>query len=439
MAVTAFECPGCGANLAPTPGQATVTCQYCQTTSRVQQEHGQSPWNMQHAQPSASSAEAAQRARKIAIASSLGMVVVSMGLAGVFALSAPDQAPTPVVPAPATAAPAPTGPSSPATPTPAAAVDPAVAADAALSGRLEAYVRHCINSLDDRILSSRARYRSWVDDDEGPQPNARVVYGLYTFSDPSYCAEQVAAASALAPRRAEMDAAAQAYVTAVTDLHGIIEEAERYYDRNDYQDDDMARGQELHGPLMSGFNRFIVAREALIAHVDEAFEEALTKREEALAPGDTRSRLLFDTMRSALEIARTANVHWRDLSSIDHDTFFAKAQGYQRQVDELEAQLSEANEAERNANHGWDFSALQSYVQASQAFAQAAKELGRRLEDGGGWSRGERMTLRSGASSHWMVDGSPGAALAKYDDIPDADVDPPLRYIAPTALLSDGY
>lgn len=425
MGVTAFECPGCGASLDPTPGHATVTCKYCQTTSRVTQpeRQGQSPWNA-HGQVHAGAADAAKRARKVIIISSLGMLVVSLGVAGIAAFSAAEGASNAIAPT-ATTGPAPSTPS-PSTPSPAAAMDPAVAAENALLGRLDAYVRHCINRLDDRILSSRARYRSWVDDEEGPKANSRHVYGLYTFSDPSDCAERARAAAALTPRRPEMDQAGQAYVTAVTDLHAIIEEAERYYDRNDYQDDDMARGQELHGPLMNGFNRFIVAREALLVHVDAAFEEALSKREEALPPGDTKMRLVYDTMRSAQEIARTANVHWREIGSIDHDSFFAKAQGYQRQTDEL-------------ANHvGEDERELQSYVQASQAFAQAAKEVARRVERGGGWSRGDRMMLR-GVASHWMVTGSPGAALGKYDDVIDADLDPPLRYIAPTALLSDGY
>lgn len=425
MAVTALECPGCGAKLRANPGQQTITCDYCSTTSQVQQR-GASPWNAHHAQ-AARTLDTAKTARKWVIASSLGSVVIGVGLVGVMALQAPS--PPPVSSTPAVVAP--TAPSGPAMPTPAAAaMDPAVAADRARMGRLSAYVGGCINRLDDRILSSRSRYRDWVDDDEGPRPNARHVYGLYTFSDPSDCAEQVAAASALPPANPPMDAAARAYVTAVTDLHRVVEEAERYYDRNDYQDDAMARGQELHGPLMSGFNRFIVAREALIAHVDAAFEAALAAREEALAPNDTRGRLLYDTMRSATEIARTANVHWREVGSIDHESFSSKAEGYQRQVDELEAHLGEADRG---------LGGLQRYVQASQAFAQAAKELARRVERGGGWSGGERMTLRAGAGSHWMVTGSPGAALAKYNELLRADTSPPLRYIAPTALLSDGY
>jgi len=411
MAVKALQCPGCGASLDPAPGEATVTCKYCQTTSRVQQQpqpqrHGQSPWPVQSHASATAGADAPNGARKVIVASTLLTVVLGLGVAGVAAFSAVE------------------GSSSIATP--GAALDPAGAADTALFGRLEAYVNGCINRLDDRILSSRARYRSWVDDEEGPKVGGRHVYGLYTFYDPSDCAEQARAVAALTPRRPAMDQAGQAYVSAVTDLHAIVEEAERYYDRSDYQDDDMARGQELHGPLLNGFNRFIVARETLIAEVDTAFEEALSKAEEALDPGDTKGRLIYDTMRSAQEIARTANVHWREVDAIDHDTFFGKAQGYQRQVDELATQVGE------------DERDLQRYVQASQAFAQAAKELARRVERGGGWSRGDRMMLR-GVGSHWMVDGSPGAALAKYGDVVDASPSPPLRYIAPTALFSDGY
>lgn len=423
MAVTAFECPGCGANLNPAPGQVTITCSYCGTSSRVHKETGGSSWGTQAQRTGAGHVQAAKSARKAVVMGSLVTLLFSLGAVGVVAFRAADRGATAVG---SVNGPVPSSPSLP-TPSPGAAMDPAAAAENARMGRLNATVRTCINRLDDRILSSRARYRDWVDDEEGPQANARHVYGLYTFSDPSDCAEAVAAASALAPRRPEMDDAARTYVTAATDLHGIVEEAERYYDRNDYRDDDMARGQELHGPLMSAFNRFIVAREALIVHVDQAFEEALSAREEALAAGDTRQRLLYDTMRSALEIARAANVHWRDVGSIDHETFVAKADGYQRQVDQLEEMPGEASRD------------LQSYVQASQALAQAAKELGRRAERGGGWSTGDRMMLRAGAGSHWMVEGSPGAVLAKYEELLRADVDPPLRYIAPTALLSDGF
>ena len=427
MAVQALECPGCGATLRPTPGQATVTCEYCRATSQVQPPPKSSPWNAHHAQVSANATRHAARARKVILWSSVGTAIVGIAMTGIMAaVGASDASTPPVVPPPVSPA-MPSTPSLPSAPSPAAAMNPAMARAAALNGRLDAYVRSCMNRLDDRILSSRARYRSWVDDDEGPQASSRHIYGLYSFYDPSDCAEQAAAVAAIAPRDVEMDEAAQAYVAAVDDLHGVVAEAERYYDRNDYLDDDMARGKAMHGPLLDGFNRFIVAREALIAHVDRGFEEALTAAEEALPSSDTRGRLLYDTMRSALAIAREANVHWREVGSIDHDSFVARVEGYQRQVDQLEDNIGENDRT------------LQSYVQASQAFALAAKELGRRVDRGGGWSRGDRMML-DGVGSHWMVTGSPGAALGKYNDIADVrDITPPLRYIAPTALLSDGY
>ncbi|ACY18664.1 hypothetical protein Hoch_6189 [Haliangium ochraceum DSM 14365] len=300
------------------------------------------------------------------------------------------------------------------------AVDPLLA-------RLDAYVKACLNSLDERILSSRARYRAWVDFEVGPKPRSKHIYGLYTFSNPNtHCAESAAAAAALEPEEPALDKAARAYVAAAQELHGLVEEAARYYDRSDYLDDDMARGQSLHAPLMRAFDRYLSAREPFLASIDSAFERALAERAAALASDDEIGRQLGDNLQTTFALAQAANVHWRKLDSIDHERFSAQVDGYRRQLEALEAALpADARE-------------LRSYVAAGHEFATAAKELARRVKRGGGWSRGDRMILR-GVGGQWMVDGSPADALNAYGDLLRSDISPPLRYVAPVALLTDPY
>ncbi|MEM1415472.1 MAG: DUF3829 domain-containing protein [Myxococcota bacterium] len=410
MVLQAMTCPGCGANVGPAEEGATVTCPYCGTVSKVPRGPVARP-------PVAPNPAAGVRVALVATAA-IGVAVMGL-VAAVLAGSRASEgsAAVRVVPAP------PSPPSVPSDPAPPAA---RVDAPNARAARLDAVVRACFARYDDRILASRARYRSWVDFDEGPRANARHVYGLYTFSDPEHCAESVAAATALAPPLGSLDVPARAYVRALEALHPVVEEANRYYDRSDYQDDAMARGKALHGSLLEHFDAYLAARQTLLEAVEAPLAAELDAVESGLAPGDARGRLVVDTLRGAQELAGLANVPWRELGRLEGEAFAAKVEGYQRQLDELEA---------LGAGEDRD---LGRYLQTSQGFAQSLKALRRRVERGGGWTRGNRMMLR-GVASHWMVEGSPGAAMAKYADIVVPAALPPLLPQAPVLIFTEGY
>src|SRR4029077_12271573 len=85
-----------------------------------------------------------------------------------------------------------------------------------LTQKLNAYVG-CINRLSERSYESRKRYFSWVSKN-GPTGKERIIYGTYTIYDTSDCKKNVERASALDPRDAALEAAAPAYVEAVTKL-----------------------------------------------------------------------------------------------------------------------------------------------------------------------------------------------------------------------------
>ena len=93
--------------------------------------------------------------------------------------------------------------------------------------KVNAYVG-CINRLSERSYNSRARYFSWVGKN-GPTGKERIIYGTYTIYDTSDCRKNVEKANALEPRDVALEAAASAYVEAVSKLEPLLKEADDYY------------------------------------------------------------------------------------------------------------------------------------------------------------------------------------------------------------------
>src|ERR1700754_1266622 len=124
--------------------------------------------------------------------------------------------------------------------------------------KINAYVG-CINRLSSRSYDSRKRYFSWVNARTGPTGKERIVYGVYTIYDTADCRDEVAKANAIAPHDAPTEAAASAFVVAVTALEPLLKDADDYYTQQDYKDDKMAKGKALHSKLVAAWDAFDAA------------------------------------------------------------------------------------------------------------------------------------------------------------------------------------
>src|SRR3954452_6813891 len=141
-----------------------------------------------------------------------------------------------------------------------AAADTA-AAQSSFTEKLNAYVG-CINRLSARSYDSRKRYFSWASK-EGPTGRERIVYGTYTIYDTTNCKKAVEKANTLETRDAALEAAASAYVDAVSKLEPLLKEADDYYSQENYKDDRMAKGRAMHPRLVAAWNAFDAADDAL--------------------------------------------------------------------------------------------------------------------------------------------------------------------------------
>ena len=98
-----------------------------------------------------------------------------------------------------------------------------------------------------RAIESWDRYKSWVDMKKGPTGKERYIsYGLYSLYDVKDEIAKAEAAAGQPPAQPELDAAVKRYIAAYQELAPLITRAERYYDRKDYRDDNLAEGQKLH-------------------------------------------------------------------------------------------------------------------------------------------------------------------------------------------------
>ena len=267
--------------------------------------------------------------------------------------------------------------------------------------KLNAYVG-CINRLSSRAYESRARYFSWAPK-SGPTGKERIIYGTYTIYDTADCQKNAEAANALEPRDAALEAAASAYVTAVTTLAPLLKEADDYYTQENYKDDKMAKGKALHPRLVAAWDAFAGADKNLRAGVEAINDKRKADELAAIEAKEGRSARYYveALMVDAKRVLRAEDSATPDIAAIT-----AALEAYEGTVKATEA-----------AGNGGKIGSM--FIGNAKSFLTTAKQLMRRIRDKVPYSTGDRMML-SGSGSGWMVEGSPPRLLRDYNQLVDA-------------------
>jgi len=279
---------------------------------------------------------------------------------------------------------------------------PTTAQTSTATEKLNAYVG-CINRLSSRAYDSQSRYFSWAPK-SGPTGKERIIYGLYTIYDTADCQKNVEAANALEPRDAALEAAASAYVGAVTTLGPLLKEADDYYTQENYKDDKMAKGRALHPKLVAAWDAFTAADKNLRAGVDaindkrklEALKEIEAKE------GKTTRYYVEAIMIDAKRVLRLQDTEKPDIEAIT------------KAVSDYEASVKSFEEA--NAADGSKVSSL--FTSNAKSVLVTGKQLMRRIRDKVPYTSGQKMMMQPG--SGWMVEGSPARLLRDYNQLVDS-------------------
>src|SRR5258708_22766926 len=269
------------------------------------------------------------------------------------------------------------------------------------SAKLNAYVG-CINRLSERAYDSRKRYFSWAGKN-GPTGKERIIYGTYTIYDTSDCRKSVEKANALEPRDAALEAAASAYVEAVSKLEPMLKDADDYYTQQNYKDDKMARGRALHPLLVAAWEAFASADKALRGGVETINDRrAVEKLAEIEASEGRKARYHVEAlMIEAKRVLRAQDTATPDVAKITE-----ALTEYENTVKALEQLPAD------------DGKIGSFFTGNAKSFLTTAKQLMRRLRDHLPYSTGDKMM--PGAGSGWMVEGSPPRLLRDYNQLIDA-------------------
>jgi hypothetical protein len=272
-----------------------------------------------------------------------------------------------------------------------------------LTEKMNAYVG-CINRLSERSYASRARYFSWAAK-SGPTGKERIIYGTYTIYDTSDCRKNVERANSLEPRDQALEAAASAYVDAVSKLEPLLKEADDYYSQENYKDDRMAKGKAMHPRLVAAWDGFAEADKTLREKIEVINDRRAVERLAEIEQKEGRkTRYHVEAlMIHAKRVLRAQNTDKPDLATI---------------TPALTEYENIVQATERLPTSGGDAKIGSVFIGNAKAYLTTSKQLMRRLRDKVPYSSGDRMML--GAGSGWMVEGSPQRLLRDYNQLIDS-------------------
>ena len=269
-----------------------------------------------------------------------------------------------------------------------------------------------INSYSTRVSSSLQRYLSWVDKDNGPTGKEKVIYGLYTISDPETAIENSEASAALSPAIPMLDKVGKEYADAIVELNELLNDANDYYYQEDYHDDDMAKGKALHPKLMASFARTTTADRNLRS-VTKKIENVLTRRELAMLAEDETKKPYYLLKRFMVEAETVMNLGGSAIDKIDKEALKIAVTTLNKTVSEWK----DYTKTDAGKLFVEENDSINDFLSDTvKAFQKTAKGLNRRVKNNTPYTSGEKMNLGTGIGA-WMVEGSPHRLLYDYNSM----------------------
>lgn len=259
----------------------------------------------------------------------------------------------------------------------------------------------CYNDMDSTIYTSIKSYSAWLADPRtGPTGKEQYVSGIIDIDVPyNKCQKNITAVSALKPELAPIDKLAVPYINSVIDMKKIISKMNKYYQQQDYKDDNFAQGKALHAEFLKALTTFEPASEAFSAAIHEVNnrrqEEQLKKIEEQ--EGKSANYYSLSIMLNSKKINQML-----EPDKFDTDSAMKQVKALGEQIEQLKSKLAEAQMSNTT------------FVDAAEQYLLAAKNRVRRVRDNTPLDDGEAVLMRSAPQ---MVDGSFAKLMSSYNSM----------------------
>lgn len=260
-----------------------------------------------------------------------------------------------------------------------------------------------LNYQSGRAFDSYERYTSWVDIKKGPTGKESNIYGLYELYDPQYYSDETEEAIQEGPSLSELETAVDSFRASLRDLSETAQKANRYYDHEDYLDDQMAEGKRLHQPLLQAFNRYFAADKQLRSLLLPLQTGQIRKEALEYSEGEYTSRWHgLNTTLKALDLIGSVRSYTTE--SVNRDTFALKLETFRTALEAWETAYKEEGSAD-----SWSQGCLTQYFE----FLKSAKDMNRRMRDKTPFDETEKMWLRSPSTAHF-VEGTPAKLYEQF-------------------------
>ena len=264
--------------------------------------------------------------------------------------------------------------------------------------KMKVYIE-CYNSMDSTIYPSIRSYASWLADPQtGPTGNEQNVGGIIDIPQPyQECQNNITAVSALKPELEPIDKLAVPYINSVIDMKKIISKMNKYYQQQDYKDDNFAKGKTLHSEFLQALAVFRPASEAYAAAIHEInnrLQEEQLKNIEA-HEGKSAHYYSLSIMLSSKKINQML-----EADKFDTDRAMKQVKALGEQIDQLKTKLAEAQTSKTT------------FVGAAEQYLLDAKNRVRRARDNTPLDDGEAALM---SSAPQMVDGSFAKLMSSYN------------------------
>lgn len=140
--------------------------------------------------------------------------------------------------------------------------------DEQISAKLGLYIQ-CTNRATSRMYDSWNRYNERAAEDGTPRKKNLVPFLYKIESELTPCEEAVAKGPGMEPSMPEIEAAMGTYLETAKAFAAHTVELDRYYEQENYKDDDWAKAKEIAPKFKASFDAWVPAEKKLSALVGE--------------------------------------------------------------------------------------------------------------------------------------------------------------------------
>jgi Protein of unknown function (DUF3829) len=257
--------------------------------------------------------------------------------------------------------------------------------DDKVQDKVNEYIR-CQNATSSAAWNSQRRYNSRIKK-TGPTGSETFAYAATLPKDSiTLCQTNTAKGKALTPRDAKLEAAGDAYLKAVLDVDGLMNQIYPYFENKDFRDDKWAKGKALHPQIMASFKAFAAADNELHA-VLAGITKPLSQRTLARIEKEDGKKFYWNrlnTLNMAREVLEATNPPGED-DDIDLSLYTSALADYEKALDDL-AGYGSGHKADLNDQKrapSWPLAArnYDEFVKSATELRKSAKDFFRCVRD----------------------------------------------------------